>query len=171
MRLRSARQVWFATHCAPCPTLSKHSLLNCVADWETGVRVPLVISAPWLPQSIGLRSASIVELVDIMPTTIDLAGLSPPEGETLDGTSLGVLLRKPLPPTESWNKVALSQYPRCPASKDGEMWTTNTSLMWINNWCEFTDRVDIPWMGFSMRTTEYRALRPKLPYSSHIIGP
>lgn len=129
-----------------------------IVDWETGVRVPLVISAPWLSQSAGLRSASIVELVDIMPTTIDLAGLQPPEGETLDGTSLGELLRKPLAPTKSWDKVALSQYPRCPASKDGETWTTNTSLMWINNWCEFTDRVDIPWMGFSMRTSEYRAL-------------
>lgn len=98
-----------------------------------------------------------------MPTTIDLAGLRPPEGETLDGTSLGVLLRQPLPPTKSWDKVALSQYPRCPATEDGETWTTNTSLMWINNWCEFTDRVDIPWMGFSMRTTEYRTLCPKLP--------
>ena len=24
------------------------------------------------------------------------------------------------------------------------------------NWCEFTDRVDIPWMGFSMRTAQFR---------------
>ena len=99
---------------------------------ETGVRVPLVISAPWLPQSVGLRSSSIVELVDIFPTTVALAGLKPPPGETLDGTSLAPLLSKPLPPGQSWDKVALSQYPRCPASADGETWTTNATLMWIN---------------------------------------
>jgi iduronate 2-sulfatase len=28
--------------------------------------------------------------------------------------------------------------------------------MWINNWCEFTDRLDIPWMGYSMRTDDFR---------------
>ena len=96
--------------------------------------MPLVISAPWLPQSVGLRSSSIVELVDIFPTTVALAGLKPPPGETLDGTSLAPLLSKPLPPGQSWDKVALSQYPRCPASADGETWTTNATLMWINKW-------------------------------------
>lgn len=136
--------------------LGEHGQWQKFTNWETGVRVPLIISAPWLPQSVGLRSASIVELVDIMPTTIELAGLRSPAGEILDGTSLAPLLQKPLAPAQSWDKVALSQYPRCPASKDGKTWTTNTSLMWINNWCEFTDKVDIPWMGFSMRTAQFR---------------
>lgn len=118
--------------------------------------MPLVISAPWLPQSAGKRSAAVVELVDIFPTTIDLVGLKPPAGETLDGTSLAPLMREPAGLAEKgWSKPALSQYPRCPADVDGQ-WTTNTSLMWMNNWCEFTDRLDVPWMGFSMRTDEYR---------------
>ena len=28
--------------------------------------------------------------------------------------------------------------------------------MWKNNWCEFVDRSEIPWMGYSMRTAEWR---------------
>ena len=28
--------------------------------------------------------------------------------------------------------------------------------MWVNNWCEMTDRVDVSWMGYSMRTREFR---------------
>eukprot|EP01050_Picozoa_sp_SAG11_P002499 SAG11_NODE_128_length_15542_cov_6.432105_1_plen_137_part_00 len=26
----------------------------------------------------------------------------------------------------------------------------------MNNWCEMTDRLDIPWMGYSMRTPDFR---------------
>ena len=121
--------------------------------------MPLVISAPWLPQSVGLRSSSIVELVDIFPTTVALAGLKPPPGETLDGTSLAPLLSKPLPPGQSWDKVALSQYPRCPASADGETWTTNATLMWINKWVRPSDLTTrssdaplLPTAGASSRT-------------------
>ena len=94
--------------------------------------------------------------MDIYPTTIALAGLAAPAGETLDGTSLAPLLKDPVGAPAGWTKAALSQYPRCPASQDGTTWTTNTSQMWVNNWCEMTDRLDVPWMGYSMRTREFR---------------
>eukprot|EP01043_Picozoa_sp_COSAG02_P005473 COSAG02_NODE_148_length_33809_cov_158.369594_17_plen_71_part_00 len=45
--------------------LGEHGQWQKFTNWETGVRVPLVISAPWLAQSVGKRSSSVVELVDI----------------------------------------------------------------------------------------------------------
>lgn len=120
--------------------LGEHGQWQKFTNWETGTRVPLVISAPWLPQSAGKRSSAVVELVDIFPTTIGLAGLAAPVGETLDGVSLAPLLEDPVGAAAAWKtKVALSQYPRCPASEDGSAWTTNTTQMWVNNWCERTD--------------------------------
>jgi iduronate 2-sulfatase len=36
-------------------------------NWETGVRVPLIIRDPALKQSHGTKNTALVELVDIMP--------------------------------------------------------------------------------------------------------
>lgn len=57
---------------------------------EQVTRVPLIISAPGLAPG---RSDSIVELVDLYPTAVDLAGLSPAEG--LHGVSLLPVLQDP----------------------------------------------------------------------------
>merc|ERR1712091_791926 len=64
--------------------------------WELGTRVPLMIKAPWIPQSHGKRSNAPVELVDVFPTMIDLSG-SPqlPDKTPLDGLSLGPILKTP----------------------------------------------------------------------------
>ncbi len=69
------------------------------ALWEEATRVPLFISAPsgspGLPEgtTAGARSPRTVNLLDIYPTLIELAGLDAPEG--LDGRSLVPLLRNP----------------------------------------------------------------------------
>ena len=52
--------------------------------------------------------------------------------------------------------VACAVESACPLEADGRTWITNTSEMWMNNWCEFVDRSEIPWMGYSMRTKEWR---------------
>ena len=44
--------------------------------WENAARVPLVLRAPWLPQSAGTRVAAPVELVDIFKTVCDALGLT-----------------------------------------------------------------------------------------------
>ncbi len=69
------------------------------ALWEEATRVPLLISAP--PGTPGLpggtRPGSVsprpVNLLDVYPTLVELAGLEAPEG--LDGRSLVPLLRNP----------------------------------------------------------------------------
>lgn len=58
---------------------------------EGVVHVPLVVHAPFLPPSRGRKVDSIVELVDVMPTLLDLAGAPPPAG--MVGHSLVPLLK------------------------------------------------------------------------------
>ena len=148
--------------------LGEHGQWQKFTNWETGVRVPLMIRAPWLPASAGRVTHTLAELVDVYPTAVDLAGADgPPAGETpLDGVSLGWVLRAPSAEAEAalesgggaGKAAVLSQFGRCPlaADKAHPAWITNTSEMWMNNWCEFVDRSEIPWMGFSMRTAEWR---------------
>jgi len=147
--------------------LGEHGQWQKFTNWETGVRVPLIIRAPWLPKSANRKSSTLAELVDVYPTVVDLAGAAgPPDSDDLklDGTSLGWVLRtesdeeeEEIERTGAAGKTAvLSQFGRCPLDKASNAWITNTSAMWMNNWCEFVDKSEIPWMGFSMRTKDWR---------------
>ena len=72
---------------------------------ELGTRAPLIISVPWLVQSHGKRSAVITELVDVLPTLSDLAGLPAPlvrpREAPMGGVSLGKFTSNPLLPVSS----------------------------------------------------------------------
>merc|ERR1712190_293563 len=100
-----------------------------------------------LTASHGQRSTALVELVDIYPTLCELAGVPLPHGESLDGESMVPLLRNPS--QEETKGFALSMYPRCPSSKD-------PSQFYEDNKCEFVERSKFPYMGFSLRTPEWR---------------
>jgi len=60
--------------------------------FEEALRVPLVVAAPGLPHP-GAVVRAPVELVDVYPTIVELAGLAPPPD--LDGQSLVPLLENP----------------------------------------------------------------------------
>lgn len=114
---------------------------------ELGTRVPLIISVPWLPHLHGTTTTAFAELVDIMPTLSDLAGLPPPvvrPGEApLAGTSLA-------PTVSTGNPVkysALSVYPRCPI---------NVSVAWRENWCIHVSSSAFHSMGYSLRMENWR---------------
>lgn len=118
---------------------------------ELGTRAPLIISVPWLVQSHGKRSAVITELVDVLPTLSDLAGLPAPlvrPGEApMGGVSLAPVLAAG---AESvGNGWALSVYPRCPTDPVGHG-------LWYNNWCIEVEREDIMYMGYSLRVHGWR---------------
>ena len=73
--------------------------------FEEGLHVPLIVAAPGLPRT-GAVVRSPVELLDLYPTVVELAGLPPAEG--LDGRSLVPLLVDPAAagrPAESYRRV------------------------------------------------------------------
>ncbi len=60
--------------------------------YEGGVRVPLIVRyPPQIPQ--GLQSDAPIACVDFFPTILEIAGLDPHAGETIDGTSFYQLVR------------------------------------------------------------------------------
>ena len=58
-----------------------------MANSEIATRVPLIIRAPWMADSINKTTNIIAELVDVYSTLADLAGTGIPT-DKLDGTSL-----------------------------------------------------------------------------------
>ena len=142
--------------------------------------MPLLVAVPWLPAGHGARATGLVELVDVMPTLLELAGVpfhaaagEPPLG--------GVSFVPQLAPgavrgargtrgggggggSGSARNSSLSVYPRCP---------TDASRLWYNNWCIQVDRAHFGYMGVSVRVDGWRytvfapwdagKLAPKLP--------
>lgn len=73
--------------------------------WEPAARVPLIIRVPGKRDTAGQRSPRTVELLDVYPTLVELAGL--PSYARNEGKSLTPLLVKPADKT--WTKPAISQ--------------------------------------------------------------
>ena len=115
-------------------------------EFEYGTRVPLIIRAPWLPGSVGLRTSALSELSDLFPTMAELAGVPLPPGEALDGASLVPAMRGGAGP----RPYALSVYPRCPRD------TANASDMYAANDCCTVERSAFFAMGVSLRTDAWR---------------
>jgi arylsulfatase A-like enzyme len=72
--------------------LGDHFLWGKVTLFDIGARVPFIVRAPGLSKG-GTESQAMVELIDIYPTLVDLAGFEPPAH--LQGQSLRPLLGHP----------------------------------------------------------------------------
>jgi arylsulfatase A-like enzyme/Flp pilus assembly protein TadD len=59
--------------------------------YETTLRVPLVMRGPGL--AAGTRLEPVVRLIDLFPTVLDLLGVAPPAGVTLEGRSVAAAMR------------------------------------------------------------------------------
>ena len=132
-------------------SLGEHGEYQKFTNFEHGTRVPLIVRAPWIQESKGAKSSALAELVDVFPTIAEAAGV-PATSQQLDGVSLVPILEQPQ--NESLAKHlkprAISQYMRCP---------TDMSVPWQNNNCLFTDRSQIPVMGYTLRTSDWRYTR------------
>lgn len=72
----------------------EHGQFGKWTNFEIGTRVPLIIAAPGMARP-GASTKSIVELVDLYPSLLGLAGLSPPGRQELAGVSLAPVLDDP----------------------------------------------------------------------------
>jgi iduronate 2-sulfatase len=111
--------------------LGEHGLWGKTSCFELDARVPLVIIPPGTRQA-GKKTDSLVEMLDMFPTLVDLCGL--PKLDGLEGTSLRPVLDDP---AKTVKPAALTQHPR-PAYYD----RTKTGL---------PDA-----MGYSIRTAKVR---------------
>ena len=109
---------------------------------------------PWLPQSAGTRSRVLAELIDVLPTMADLAGLTLPSDEVFDGKSLSSVIETPNDNgiADALKPYAISQYMRCPKNVSNN----DPAMYWKDNDCLFTDRVLIEFFGYSIRTAHWR---------------
>jgi iduronate 2-sulfatase len=85
--------------------LGEHGGWAKLSNFELDARVPLIVRVPGLSQ--GTRVNGIVELLDLYPTLVEIAGL--PFPGHLQGTSFSRLLHNP---TDSGKSVALTECTR-----------------------------------------------------------
>ena len=121
-------------------------------NWETGTRVPLIISAPWLPASHGRVERSLVESTDLLPTLVEVAGLPPAlptaGGPPIDGSSMARFLA-PGGESAGWKDAAFSQFPRC---------HNRTKFRPIDVFCVGVESVDFEFMGLAIRVDGWRQI-------------
>ena len=114
--------------------LGEHTGWAKSSNVEEDIRVPLIIRAPRQPNP-GARTAALVEIVDVYPTLLELAGFEPAAG--LEGISARPLFSDAGRP---WKTAAFSQYPR----------NTREDELAAGKW-------DL--MGYTLRTDRYRFTR------------
>jgi arylsulfatase A-like enzyme len=72
--------------------LGEHAVWSKMTNFELGVRIPLIIRAPWKRSSVGQSTDVLAEAVDLYPTLAALVGLPDPRAvvgsEGINGTSL-----------------------------------------------------------------------------------
>ena len=129
-------------------------------NFEIGVRIPLIIRAPWLTASIGKTTHVLAEAVDLYPTLAELAGLPDPvgAGEQINGTSLVPSMMDPS--NTSVKRAAFSQYARVALDRQTLFWPCpwsgdqNMSAMCTKPFPACVTGVEI--MSYSVRVEDWR---------------
>jgi iduronate 2-sulfatase len=93
--------------------LGEHSLWGKTSNFELDARVPMIVAVPKSSQA-GKKTTSLVELVDLFPTLVDLCAL--PKSEGLEGVTLRPILDNA---SAQVKPAAFTQHPR-PAYYDRE---------------------------------------------------
>jgi len=124
--------------------LGDHGLWNKHTNFEQATRVPLLISAPGIPNST--KPNTLCEFVDVFPTLCDLAGIESPV--YLDGVSLVPSMKKE---KKQLRKFALSQYPRSGGIMGYSIRTTRYRYtIWMDNYYS----AETPFNATDIKATE-----------------
>jgi iduronate 2-sulfatase len=124
--------------------LGEHNMWNKQMNLEIATKVPLIIHSP--KHHISMKSDALVELVDLYPTLVELAGIPAADNENIDGQSLVPLLNGD---KDKISDVALSQFPRCCHQKKNKLQQTCGD-------CMAEPKESFTHMGYSIRTVAYR---------------
>ena len=133
--------------------LGEMNMWQKMTNFELGVRVPLIMRAPWLPNSVGAVTHALVEAVDLFPTFIAVTGLPAlPPDQRLQGTSLADVLADPTDQT-NWKPYAYSQF-----AKANELARElNQQVPWnVCILCNRTNLTTMDYMGLSVRGDNFR---------------
>lgn len=125
--------------------LGEHGEWEKKSNFDLVVRVPLMITVPWLTGSHGKITKSITELVDVGPTISSLAGIDPAPG--VDGKDVSALFSSP---ERSLKEYAFHQYPACGQPR---IWNHTRTA------CNNAPRDQFWAMGYSVRSDQYRYTR------------
>ena len=120
-----------------------------MTNYEDTARTVLIVAAPFKPNSVGITTSALVELVDLYPTVAALAQSGAPLSK-VEGADRSILFDSPQPSNGA--AYAFSQYPRCPAGGD-----PSAPAGWAKNYCKGTKNAGIQWMGLSIRDARWRA--------------
>eukprot|EP01006_Ploeotia_vitrea_P004687 TRINITY_DN115191_c0_g1_i1.p1 TRINITY_DN115191_c0_g1~~TRINITY_DN115191_c0_g1_i1.p1 ORF type:complete len:546 (+),score=36.72 TRINITY_DN115191_c0_g1_i1:136-1638(+) len=138
--------------------LGEHDEWGKHTNWELATRVPMIIRAPWKKNSTNKRSETFAELQDLYRTMANLVGLPDP-GKQIAGNDLSPAFDNP---SVSISDYAYSQYSRCtcheahgPPCRHNKPPAPPIPLWFLNN-CEFVPRENITFMGYTVRTAEWR---------------
>jgi len=141
--------------------LGEQSMFCKMANFELQTRVPMLVRAPWLgAKSVGSTTA-LVELVDLLPTAIELTGLGAQVDASLqgplalEGFSVAPLLADPelhVHSPHAWKRAAFSQYPRCMNSTQAQ----DPPFLPTRDPCVSHTANQVTHMGYSMRTPLWR---------------
>ena len=135
--------------------LGEHNMWCKMSVFDVATRIPLLISAPWLPSTHGATAHGFAEAVDIFQTLAELAGIPVPPSEKAQGKSLVPLIKDPA--HGRVHTAALSQFPRCwqnasgPVQRVGDE-NNNTNSVENMADCHWASHAEIAFMGYSMRT-------------------
>merc|ERR1712150_210388 len=128
--------------------LGEHNHWKKFTNWETDARVPLIIHHPKRPKTWGTRSKALVELVDLYPTTAELAGIPVYKSkESIEGDSFAHLFGKNV--SQIGNSfaphfdVAYTQYPRCNTGTPPFNFTGDKEIR-----CAGVNKTDFKFMGY-----------------------
>lgn len=120
-------------------------------NFELGVRVPLIIRAPWIPSSVGVKTPALAEAVDLFQTLAELAGLPAlPAGQKLQGSSLVPILHDPPASGTGPKPYAFSQF----AKKNDSSRELHRPEPW--DVCTKCMHATIQYMGYSVRDDRWR---------------
>ena len=126
--------------------VGEHNLWMKMTNFELGVRIPMIIRAPWLEGSVGRRSDALAEVVDLYKTLADLTGVPLPTDNShpVMGRSLKPAMAGGLHP----NNYSFSQF-----AKVGK---GVASAFGVCMSCHPSGSGAADFMGFSVRSADFR---------------